>query len=85
MARLVILGIELADETAVALVGADGVIHSDVVASQADLHADYGGVVPELASRRHLELMTPVLRQALGDAGASLDQVERVAVLSARV
>src|SRR3954447_13854035 len=76
-----ILGIETScDETAAALVTADGRILSNVVASQADLHARYGGVVPEVASRRHLELVAPVLREALGDAGATLDSVERVAV-----
>ena len=53
---------------------------SSLVSSQATLHARYGGVVPEIASRRHLELVTPVLRQALDDAGASLDDIGRVAV-----
>jgi N6-L-threonylcarbamoyladenine synthase len=77
----VILGIETScDETAAALVGADGAIHSNVVSSQADLHARYGGVVPEVASRRHLELVGPVVREALADAGATLDDVDRVAV-----
>jgi N6-L-threonylcarbamoyladenine synthase len=62
----VILGIETScDETAAALVTADGEIVSNVVASQADLHAKYGGVVPEVASRRHLDLITPVLQEAL--------------------
>ena len=68
------------DETAAALVTEDGGILANVVSSQADLHARYGGVVPEVASRRHLELVTPVLREALAEAGASLDDVERVAV-----
>ena len=76
-----ILGFESScDETAVALIGADGQIHSSVVASQADLHSAYGGVVPEIASRRHLELMTPVLREALSSAGVTLAQVDTVAV-----
>ena len=76
-----ILGIETScDETAAALVGEDGEIRSSVVSSQAELHARYGGVVPEVASRRHLELVTPVIRQALEDAGASLEDVDRVAV-----
>jgi N6-L-threonylcarbamoyladenine synthase len=65
-AAFVILGIETScDETAAALVDDDGRIISSVVASQADLHAKYGGVVPEVASRRHLDLITPVLREAL--------------------
>ncbi|MGH2935057.1 MAG: tRNA (adenosine(37)-N6)-threonylcarbamoyltransferase complex transferase subunit TsaD [Gaiellaceae bacterium] len=75
-----ILGIETScDETAAALVTAEGEIRANVVSSQADLHARYGGVVPEVASRRHLELVAPVVREALGDAGATLDDVGRVA------
>jgi N6-L-threonylcarbamoyladenine synthase len=76
-----ILGIETScDETAAALVSANGEIRANVVASQADLHARYGGVVPEVASRRHLELVAPVIREALGRAGATLDDVDRPAV-----
>ena len=76
-----ILGLETScDETAAALVSADGEIRSSVVSSQADLHARFGGVVPEIASRRHLELVLPVVREALGEAAASLDEVETVAV-----
>jgi tRNA N6-adenosine threonylcarbamoyltransferase len=76
-----ILGIETScDETAAALVTEDGHIVANVVSSQADLHARYGGVVPEVASRRHLELIAPVIREALTDAGATLDDVDRVAV-----
>ena len=67
------------DETSAALVeGSD--IRSNVVSSQADLHARYGGVVPEVASRRHLELVSPVVREALAEAGATLDDVDLVAV-----
>jgi N6-L-threonylcarbamoyladenine synthase len=77
----VILGIETScDETAAALVTEDGAIMANVVASQADLHARYGGVVPEVASRRHLELVSPVIREALAQADATLDDVDRVAV-----
>lgn len=76
-----ILGIETScDETAAALITTDGEILANVVSSQAELHARYGGVVPEVASRRHLELVMPVVREALGEAGASLDGLERVAV-----
>ena len=76
-----ILGIETScDETAAALVTADGHIRANVVSSQADLHAQYGGVVPEVASRRHLELVAPVVREALAEAGATLDDVDKVAV-----
>ena len=76
-----ILGLETScDETAAALVTDAGEIRSNVVSSQAKLHARYGGVVPEVASRRHLELVTPVVREALDAAGASLDDVDAVAV-----
>jgi tRNA N6-adenosine threonylcarbamoyltransferase len=75
------LGIETScDETAAAVVTGSGEILANVVSSQADLHARYGGVVPEVASRRHLELVTPVVREALAEAGASLDDIDRVAV-----
>jgi N6-L-threonylcarbamoyladenine synthase len=70
------------DETAAALVTTDGHVRANVVSSQADLHARYGGVVPEVASRRHLELVVPVVREALGGAEASLEDVDRVAVTS---
>jgi N6-L-threonylcarbamoyladenine synthase len=76
-----ILGLETScDETAAALVTEAGEIRANVVSSQADLHARYGGVVPEVASRRHLELVVPVVREALGEAGATLDDVDTVAV-----
>jgi len=76
-----ILGIETScDETAAALVTADGEIRASIVSSQADLHARYGGVVPEVASRRHLELVGPVVREALREAGATLDDVDGIAV-----
>ena len=80
MAEL-LLGLETScDETAAAIVTADGRILSNVVSSQADLHARYGGVVPEVASRRHLELVVPVVREALADADAELADVGRIAV-----
>jgi N6-L-threonylcarbamoyladenine synthase len=76
-----VLGIETScDETAAALVSGEGEIRSSVVSSQADLHARYGGVVPEVASRRHLELVTPVIREALAEADATLEDVDRIAV-----
>ena len=68
------------DETAAAAITPEGRILSSVVASQADLHARYGGVVPEVASRRHLELVVPVVGEALDQAGAALVDVERMAV-----
>jgi len=76
-----ILGIETScDETAAALVTSSGEVASSVVASQDELHAPFGGVVPEIASRRHLELVAPVIEQALADAGATLSDVSAVAV-----
>jgi N6-L-threonylcarbamoyladenine synthase len=76
-----ILGLETScDETAAALITPDGRILANVVSSQADLHARYGGVVPEVASRRHLELVTPVVREALAEAKAGLGDVELVGV-----
>src|SRR5947199_10194868 len=76
-----ILGLETScDETAAALITGEGRILANVVSSQAELHARYGGVVPEVASRRHLELVTPVIREALSDADATLEDVDRIAV-----
>ena len=68
------------DETAAAVVTEDGDILSSVVSSQAGLHARYGGVVPEVASRRHLELVSPVVRESLAEAVVSIDAIGRVAV-----
>ena len=77
----VILGLETScDETAAALVTDDGRLLANVVSSQAELHARYGGVVPEVASRHHLELLLPAVRRALEDSGAALDEVDRIAV-----
>jgi N6-L-threonylcarbamoyladenine synthase len=76
-----ILGLETScDETAAAVITPDGRILSNVVSSQADLHARYGGVVPEVASRRHLELVTPVVQEALRDSGTTLDDIDLVGV-----
>jgi N6-L-threonylcarbamoyladenine synthase len=78
-----ILGIETScDDTCAAVVTASGKIRSNVVASQGLLHARYGGVVPEIASRRHLELIDAVVADALEEANASLDDVDRIAVTS---
>jgi N6-L-threonylcarbamoyladenine synthase len=77
----VIIGVETScDETAVGLVTRDGRVLANAVASQAELHARYGGVVPEVASRRHLELVAPVLREALEQAETTVDDLEAVAV-----
>jgi N6-L-threonylcarbamoyladenine synthase len=77
----VILAIETScDETAAALVTHGGSVRANVVASQAELHSRYGGVVPEVASRRHLELAAPVLAETLVRGEATLDDVDTVAV-----
>jgi N6-L-threonylcarbamoyladenine synthase len=77
----VILAIETScDDTCAAVVSSDGEIRSNMIASQGLLHARYGGVVPEIASRHHLELVDAVTEDALERAGASLDDVDTVAV-----
>lgn len=76
-----ILGIESScDETAAAVVRRGTETLSNVVASQIALHADYGGVVPELASREHLRNIVPVVRSAVAEAGIALRDLEAVAV-----
>ncbi|USN98139.1 MAG: tRNA (adenosine(37)-N6)-threonylcarbamoyltransferase complex transferase subunit TsaD [Phycisphaeraceae bacterium] len=75
------LGIETScDETAAAVVEDARFVRSSVVASQDDLHAEYGGVVPELAGRAHVEKIIPILRKALRDAGLSWQGLDAVAV-----
>ncbi len=76
-----ILGIETScDETAAAVVAEGRVIRSNVVASQVDIHARYGGVFPEVASRQHVLAVLPVIEQAMAEAGASWDDLSAVAV-----
>jgi N6-L-threonylcarbamoyladenine synthase len=79
----VLLAIETScDETAAAVVDEDGGVRSSVVASQVDLHASFGGVVPELASRAHTETITPIVARALEEAGVDGPELEAVAVTS---
>ena len=76
-----VLGIETScDETAVAVVEDGRSVLSDVVASQQELHRKYGGVVPEIASRAHIEAILPVLDKALADAAVTLDDIDVVGV-----
>ncbi len=76
-----ILGIETScDETAAAVVEDGYTILSNVIASQVDLHAQYGGVFPELASRAHVEAIAPVVEQALRDAHVGWDDLDAIAV-----
>jgi tRNA N6-adenosine threonylcarbamoyltransferase len=77
------LGIETScDDTCAAVVTADGEILSSVISSQARFHERYGGVVPEVASRHHLELVNAVVEDALTTAGTTLDRLTAVAATS---
>ena len=79
MAEL-ILGIETScDETAAAVVGDGGDVRSNVVSSQIDIHARYGGVVPEVASRAHVEMMMPVVAEAMVEAGVDQNDLSAIA------
>ncbi len=78
---MVILGIESScDETAAAVVRDGSELLSSVIASQVDVHARYGGVVPEIASRKHIEAIGPVIMQALENAGLIWEGIEGIAV-----
>jgi N6-L-threonylcarbamoyladenine synthase len=68
------------DETSAAVVDDGRIVRSNVIASQEAVHAAYGGVVPEIASRKHVEVITPVVEEALSKADTSLDEIEGVAV-----
>ncbi len=74
---MLVLAIETScDETAAAIVDERVRVLSSVVSTQVELHAPFGGVVPEIASRAHLELVLPVVQQAVSDAGIRIDEVE---------
>src|SRR6266567_4890960 len=76
-----ILGIETScDETSVALLERDGSVRVNLIASQIERHQPFGGVVPEIASREHLQHLFPLVTRALGDAGASFEDVDAIAV-----
>lgn len=76
-----ILGIESScDETAAAVVAGGRKVLSNIIASQVDLHQKYGGVVPEIASRKHLELILPTIKEALEGAGTTLAEMDAIAV-----
>jgi len=78
---MLVLGIETScDETAAAVVKDGRFILSNVVASQIDLHRKYGGVVPEIASRKHIEVIVPVIIQTLNEAQIALDDIGGIAV-----
>ncbi|MDR2431101.1 MAG: tRNA (adenosine(37)-N6)-threonylcarbamoyltransferase complex transferase subunit TsaD [Candidatus Margulisbacteria bacterium] len=76
-----LLGIETScDETAAAVVGTDGVIHSNIIATQINTHKDYGGVIPEIAARMHVEAVNLVIAEALQKAGQPARDIAAVAV-----
>lgn len=78
---MLILGIESScDETAAAVVQNGTRLCSNVVNSQIDIHSQYGGVVPEVAARSHLEVVMPVVNKALSDAGVTWDDIDAIAV-----
>jgi len=77
---MLLLAIESScDDTAAAVLENDQKVLSNVISSQFDVHARYGGIVPELASRRHIEAIWPVVRQALDEAGVVLDRIDCIA------
>lgn len=79
--RSLLLGVETTcDETAFSVVTGDRRVLSNAIATQHELHAEYAGVVPEIASRAHVERLLPTLRRALDEAGCMLDQVAAIAV-----
>jgi N6-L-threonylcarbamoyladenine synthase len=79
--QMLVLGIEsTCDETACSVVRSGREILSNIVSSQIDLHKTYGGVVPELACRRHIDLMLPVIDQALSEAQTTLNDIDLIAV-----
>jgi N6-L-threonylcarbamoyladenine synthase len=78
---MLVLGIETScDETAVGVVEDRFTVRSNVIASQVDLHAPYGGVVPEVAARAHLQLLQPTIERALVEAGCRLGDIDGIAV-----
>ena len=79
-ARMLVLGIETScDETGIALYDSERGLIADALDSQVAMHAEYGGVVPELASRDHIRKTIPLIRQVLRDAGAAVDDLDGVA------
>ncbi len=78
---MLVLGIEsTCDETACAIVRDGKEILANVICSQSDLHKPFGGVFPELACRRHIDVLIPIVKQALAEAGVSREQIDLIAV-----
>lgn len=81
MKQILILGVETScDETAAAVVADGQIILSNIIASQSEVHRQYGGVVPEIASRKHLEMINEVMEEALLEAGLSFADITAIAV-----
>ncbi|MFO7928049.1 MAG: hypothetical protein R6U35_00085, partial [Candidatus Humimicrobiaceae bacterium] len=79
----IILGIETScDDTAAAVVKGGRSILSNIVSSQNEIHKKYGGVVPEIASRRHIEVIDIVIKEALAEAGVTIEDIDAVSVTS---
>ena len=81
-----ILAIETScDETAAAVVKNGTEVLSNIISSQIDLHKKYGGVVPEIASRKHIENINPVIEEAMQQAKCSFEQIDAIAVTYGQV
>ncbi|MEX0868177.1 MAG: tRNA (adenosine(37)-N6)-threonylcarbamoyltransferase complex transferase subunit TsaD [Nitriliruptoraceae bacterium] len=81
MTGVLVLGIETScDETAVGVVEDQFTLRANIVASQTDLHAPYGGVVPEVAARAHLDLLVPTIDEALRTSGVTINDIDAIAV-----
>ena len=78
---MIVLGIETScDDTAAAVLDSDASVLANIVSSQDKIHQRFGGIVPELASRRHMESITPIVNDALDQSGKTLDDIELIAV-----
>ena len=78
---MIILGIETScDETAISIVENGSKLLSNVIRSQVEIHAQYGGIVPEVASRAHVAAIIPALQQALNNANVKIEEVDKIAV-----
>ncbi|NLN05655.1 MAG: tRNA (adenosine(37)-N6)-threonylcarbamoyltransferase complex transferase subunit TsaD, partial [Clostridiaceae bacterium] len=81
MKDIYILGIETScDETSASIVKNGREVLSNIISSQIDLHKEYGGVVPEIASRKHVELIIPVINEAIRSSGIDKDMISAVGV-----
>ena len=81
MKDITVLGIETScDETSAAVVVNGRTILSNIIASQVELHSKFGGVVPEIASRKHVELILPVINQALEEACVRMEEIDAIGV-----